>query len=35
MSNFCDKCGHELKNESAKFCDKCGAEIKIDRKSVV
>jgi len=25
---FCDKCGHELKNENAKFCDKCGAEIK-------
>jgi len=29
MVKFCDKCGHELKNENAKFCDKCGAEVKI------
>ena len=28
MSEFCDKCGHELKNENSKFCDKCGAEVK-------
>ena len=27
MSKFCDKCGHELKNENSKFCDKCGNEI--------
>ncbi|MBE6505708.1 MAG: zinc-ribbon domain-containing protein [Methanobrevibacter millerae] len=29
MAKFCDKCGHELKNENVKFCDKCGAEQKI------
>lgn len=28
MTKFCDKCGHELKNENAKFCDKCGTELK-------
>lgn len=28
MASFCDKCGHELKNENARFCDKCGAEVK-------
>ena len=27
MPKFCDKCGHELKNENVKFCDKCGAEL--------
>ena len=26
MSNFCDKCGAEVK-EGTKFCHKCGAEI--------
>ncbi len=28
MPKFCDKCGHQLKNENAKFCDNCGSEIK-------
>ena len=27
MPKFCDKCGHELKNENVKFCDKCGNKV--------
>ena len=29
MSNFCDKCGAEVKDENVKFCHKCGAEISV------
>jgi len=35
MARFCDKCGHELRNENGKFCDRCGAEVKYESDSSV
>ena len=33
MARFCDKCGHELRNENGKFCERCGAELKYESDS--
>lgn len=34
LSNFCDKCGNDLKDSSFKFCDKCGAEVTTNKNKV-